>query len=287
MWLDKYYKCKGISGRPQFKRRFFFWLNRLFNFTNKLYTWNDLPFPQKEIETRLIIKGKCGFNKSLNELVACDISLFGITQFYDIFTSYNWTTPKNTGTCEIGKDGVLIENDSLRNPIFPIIEHYAEALAHVDITFINSCINGRAQRTSVVGSNKQAEEVRRYNNKLAEGYNDVIVDRAFLNTEFHDNDISALHTLKELYDVRQELLYSFYEDLGIKKSQQKRERLITDEVNADNGLLKLNILDMTDARTKACNEINNMFGLNVSVKCNVDFNEDGIADGKEGAENET
>lgn len=287
MWLDNYCNIKSYrGGKPQFKNAFNYWRNELFKRVNKLYTWDGLPFPQKEIETLLILFGRCGMMKSKGEIVSSPVSLYGVTNFPDEFTHFNWATPLASGSCKIGVDGVLIANDTLRNPVIPVIDRYAMMIAHTEISFINALVNGRAQTTAVASDNKSAEEVRKYQNKLYDGNNDCIVDRAFLGIEFKENDNSSLNYIKSLYDSRQALLYSFYEDLGIKKNQQKRERLVSDEVNADEQLLKLNILDMTDAREKACEEINKIFGLNVSVKCNVDYNENGVPDGKEGEKDE-
>ena len=293
MWLDDFYNVKSYKGgKPQFKNAFAYWRSQLFNKVNKLYTWENLPtsIPQKEIETRLILHGKCGIIKgNEGDLLAVDISMYGITNYYDEWTTFNYTTPKQNGRRKIGKTGVVIDNDTLRNPIIPIIDRYAMMLSHAEITLVNALVNGRAQKTAVASSNKMADDIRKYQNKLYDGSNDVIVDRAFLGAEFHDNDTNSLNQLKTIYDTRQAILYSFYEDLGIKKNQQKRERLVSDEVSADNTLLKLNILDMTDARQKACREINKIWGTNVSVKCNVDYDDNGVVDSEEseGAGNET
>lgn len=289
MWLNDFYDKKTYrGGKPQFKNAFNYWRAQLFNKVNKLYTWNNLPesIPQKEIETRLILWGKCGIVKAGAELLAVDIEMFGITNYYDEFKQFNYCTPLQNGMRTIGKDGVLVDNDTLRNPIIPIIDRYSMMLAHAEISFINALVNGRDAKTIVASSNQMAEEIRKYQNKLYDGANDVIVDRALIGAEFHENDHSPLNFVKSLYDVRNEILYAFYEDLGIKKNQQKRERLVADEVSADEVLLKLNILDMTDARKRAAEQINTMFGTNISVKCNVDYDGNGIADGKEGEPDE-
>lgn len=284
MWLDDNYLIKSYKGgKPQFKNGFIYWRNKLFNMVCKLYTWFNLPFPQKEIETRLILWGRCGVQKSTKKdiLLATNANLWGVTDFYDEFSNYSWTTPLENGQCEIGKNGVCINNDTLRNPIIPIIDRYAMLLTHVEISFVNCAVNGRSSKTAIAGNDKMKEAIREYQNKLYEGAPDVIVDKAFLNYDEKLSNTTPLEHLKTLYDVRQALLYSFYEDLGIKKNQQKRERLISDEVSADNSLLKLNILDMTDEREKACKEINRIFGTNISVKCNVDYDDNGVVDGEE------
>lgn len=279
MYLDEIKNIKTYrSGKPQFANSFRYWRNQLFNQVNKLFTWEGLPFPQKEIETRLALYGFCGVLKGTNGMLASDINMYGLTDYYDEFTQLNYVTPLQNGTRTIHKDAVVVDNNTLRNATINIIDRYAMLLAHTEITFINALVNGRANKTSIATSNKQAESIRQYQNKLYNGSSDVIVDSSFVGIEIKDNDNTYLKDIKSIYDVRQNILYSFYEDLGIKKNQQKRERLVSDEIEADNSLLKLNIKDMFEARKKAVDEINKIFGTSWRVKCNVDYDSDGIVD---------
>lgn len=286
MYLDEVKNLKTYrNGKPQFANSFKYWRNKLFEQVNKLFTWEGLPFPQKEIESRLILHGACGVHLEKKELEAVTVSLYGVTQYYDEFTNYTYATPLSSGEKVIGVTGVLVDNNSLRNPTINLIDRYSMLLAHTEISLITALVNGRATKTYVASTNKVAESIRTYQNKLYNGQNDIIVDSSFIGLDIKDNDNSSLNNLKTLYDIRQNLLYSFYEDMGIKKNQQKKERLVTDEVNADETLLRLNIKDMFDSRKKACDEINKLFNTNISVKCNVDYDGDGITD-KEGATDE-
>lgn len=286
MYLDEIRNIKTYrSGKPQFKNSFSYWRNQLFDFANKLFTWDGLPFPQKEIETRLILYGFCGVLEGKNGIIASSINMFGITDYIDEFTDFNYVTPLQNGNKKIGADGVVIDNNTLRNPTINLIDRYAMLLSHTEITFINALVNGRANKTSIATSNKQAESIRNYQNKLYNGSTDVIVDSSFIGLDIKENNNTYLKDIKSIYDVRQDILYSFYEDLGIKKNQNKRERMVADEVTADNMLLKLNIKDMYDARKKACDDINKIFGTSWTVKCNIDYDADGIVD-VEGATNE-
>lgn len=279
MYLDEIKNIKTYkSGKPQFNNSFKYWRNQLFNQVNKLFTWDGLPFPQKEIETRLAIYGFCGVLKGNKGMMVSNIDMYGLTDYYDEFTDLNFVTPLQNGKRKIHIDAVVVDNNTLRNATINIIDRYAMLLAHTEITFINALVNGRASKTSIATSNKQAESIRRYQNKLYNGSSDVIVDSSFVGIDIKDNDNTYLKDIKSIYDVRQNILYSFYEDLGIKKNQQKRERLVSDEIEADNSLLKLNIKDMFEARKKAVTEINKIFGTSWSVKCNVDYDSDGVVD---------
>lgn len=60
--------------------------------------------------------------------------------------------------------------------------------------------------------------------------------------------------------------------LGLNNANvNKKERLVTDEVNANNQMIELMAETMLLTRKKACEEINKMFGLNVSVELRNDI----------------
>ena len=67
--------------------------------------------------------------------------------------------------------------------------------------------------------------------------------------------------------------------LGINNANtDKRERLVTNEVEANNEMIQINADVMLEVRKHACEEINKMFGLNISVEkrtdLKIDLNED-------------
>jgi hypothetical protein len=71
----------------------------------------------------------------------------------------------------------------------------------------------------------------------------------------------------ELSDYRHDVTNEILTFLGINNANtDKRERLVTDEVNANNEVIMENIDYMYVERQKAVKKINEMFGLNVSVK---------------------
>ena len=277
MYLDncENFNKKYNSKKYTLQRSFNFWRNWLFDFCIKLFTYNNCEFPQKEIEVRLILFGRCGFNKVDGEYIPVDIGMYGLTNFYDEYTSYNWTTPLHNGKCTINKDGVVINNCQLRTPTYSIIEHYSLLLAHAEVSFINALVNGRATNNIIANTEQVAKSVRAYYDKLYNGQLDTIVDKTFEGVEVVPSDTTSIRDVKNLFDTLQNILSMFYESIGVKKSMDKKERLITDEVASDNGLLKLNISDMFNERKKAVETINNLFGLNIEVVCNVDLDGDG------------
>lgn len=71
----------------------------------------------------------------------------------------------------------------------------------------------------------------------------------------------------ELMDYSHSVENKLLTFLGVNCSPvDKRERLITDEAESNNQLLDMNVDLMLEARKRACDAINTMYGLNVSVE---------------------
>lgn len=78
--------------------------------------------------------------------------------------------------------------------------------------------------------------------------------------------------LMALWRHKHELLDECLTWMGINNANtEKRERLITDEVEANNQLIQLNKDTALDWLKEAVERINNMFGLNISVKLKHDY----------------
>ena len=78
---------------------------------------------------------------------------------------------------------------------------------------------------------------------------------------------------------------SFLSEIGVKNFTEKKERLITDEVTADDQLLTINVEDMEDYRKKGIKEVNKMFGTSITVKRNPSYNVNSYSENKESDKN--
>ena len=64
MFLSKYKLNKKVEKDIlKLDYSFNYWSDMLFEKCMRIFTWTGLPFPQKEIESRLLIDGYCGFLK--------------------------------------------------------------------------------------------------------------------------------------------------------------------------------------------------------------------------------
>lgn len=291
MYIDNYnkYLSRNVKKSTKFYKSFMYWKETLFEYCMKLFTWDGLPetIPQKEIEIRLLCFGKCVIVKtSEKKLISATVELTGNTDYFDEFTHYNYSTGLHTGEGRVNIDGVLINNNALRNPLIDKIDRYSVLLAHTEVSFINALVNARSMQTYKAIDNSYAEAINTYRQKLFEGEQSAIVDEGMIGIEVTDNASHLQVTPQQLFEVRNDLLTAFLEEIGVRKSVKKKERLIIDEVGADEIMLKLNIKDMLDNRIKACENIKKVFDIDVSCVCNVDYDSDGKIGREENEENE-
>lgn len=276
MFLDRNNKIKKYDKAIlNVDKGFLFWKEALFEKCVRIFEWTGLPFPQKEIEIRLLLNGFCGFvDDEKKGIMVASGSLSGVTQYYDIFKNFTYSAPTaNGGTKVIGKKCVLIENTSLRNPLFPMIERYALLLAHADATLRSSLVNMRYCTALKGNEDSTVESLQTFLSKTENGETSVITDSDILET----NILLPLQNTqngqigKSAVEIRNEILRMFLCEIGIRFSKEKRGNMTEDEINTNDQLLLFNINDMLRCRKNACNELKKVFNLDVDVKLSEEF----------------
>lgn len=274
-----YLKQYGCSKKEEEKlftieKSYSYWRETLFEKCCRIFVWDGLKFPQKEIETRLLLNGYCGYIDDIlkGEMVASG-SLSGVTQYYDEFTNFTYSAPTaRGGTKTIGNKCVIINNTSLRNPLFPMICRYSSLLAHSEISLKVALINLRESNTFCAENQETADSVREYHKKIYNGALDVIIDDSLVNSV---QNITSQQTktsiISDCIDARNEILRAFFNEIGVRYTRDKSERMTTTEVDNDDQMLLINIMDMLHQREEACKQINKIFKTNISVKLSDEF----------------
>lgn len=289
MFLTDLYKDDGTYFPKLFKESgtfgatYPFWKEHLFERVMTLFVWENTEdgnpnysIKPKEIEQRLLLDGKCGIaqisaktgNYTINNKLTALYGTFnGVTEYIDEFTKFVTHCPISTKTFTIGKNICVIDNSSLRNSILPLIHHYAILLAHADVSIITSLINLRdSGGVPIVTTEQQKQSVTEYQNKLFNGQYGTVTDKAMLGIEYGGQNKGNATDLKSLMEVRERLLKSFYQAIGVRSSFEKNNNAVESEITSDSGLLQLNLHDMLECRKRGCEEVNKMFGTNWSVK---------------------
>lgn len=270
-----------------------YWRDMLFERVMRLFIWDGVEdsLPVKEIEFRLHLKGFLAITRDPSqELTAYFADFYGPTKYYDEFTNVNIHSPIYSGQRTINKDCVIINNNALRNPTFIVVHHYATLLAHNEVTLINALINVRdAGGVPIVATEKQKQAVTQYLSKLFNGQYDVVADSSMLGINYAGADRHTAQSIVDIYQTRDRILKSFYNDIGVRTAVEKRTNMITPEITANDGLLQLNISDMLNERRLGCERVNQMYGTNWSVRLadELQYNDENKPDAVEVSEDES
>ena len=250
-----------------YKVKYAYWRDSLFERVMKLFVWeNTGDLKPKEIEQRLILKGHCGIAKYKGELTAFYGSFYGVTKYNDEWTDYTVRCPIYTASKKIGTEVIVIDNNSLRNPTFELVHHYATMLAHTEVSLINCLINSRdSGGVPIASTEKQKASIKEYQNQIFNGNYGVVTDVGNLGITYAGSDRKTQQDLIDIMETREKLIKSFYSDIGVRSAFEKRNNTVQAEVEADTSLLLLNLADMLRCREKACEEVNKLFGTNWSV----------------------
>ena len=267
---SKLYPVKNV------KRGYHFYVKMLFEKCLGIFKYYNLPesLPAEEIEKRLIWFGFCGvFKHEKYGIVCADGGLSGYDQYYRP-TEFLFAQPVlGSASKKIGDNCVIIYNtqSDVINPygFRELIKRYARLLADIDSSIDIQIINSRATKLNSVADDMTAKSVKICMDKLEEGET-YTVNRNSILDNWNTKDWNTAHPdqLEKLIDAKQSLLNAFLEEIGVKSINEKRERMITNEVSADNQLLMVNTDDLLYKRKMGVKQINEMFETNIKVELN-------------------
>lgn len=244
---------------------------RLMLISKALFKWENLPngIDEKWIERYLFTEGACLFYKdpTLGFMVA-KMGENGMLNAYDEPTNvfpyatnyiYEGEQLVNNANC------VIIRNNDDMIPTAPTIQLYAYKLTNIDRT-IDTNIMAQKMPIVVKCTDKQKLSLKQAMNQRNDNEPVIYADKG-LNTE----EIQVLKTDAPIvFDKLQIQKHAVWNEcmtfLGINNANMdKRERLVTNEVEANNQQIQASEDVMLKSRERACELINNMFGTNIRV----------------------
>lgn len=281
-YLNTYLDLSGINITPWARENttysafYFFWRDELFSRCMKLFDDITDPVPPHEVEIRLFLQGHCGIAKcpNDNELTAFFGLPSGVSKYYDRKPDYCVRSPIYSKTLSVDKgEVVVIYNDTLMNPLYDLVHHYACLLAHTEVTYIHTAVNARVPNGVPIATNElQKNGFRDFFSKLFNGKFGFVTDPGQMGIEYAGAHTNITQDVEELWSARQRILADFLADIGIKTGLDKRSNSVADEVNADTPAMLVNIKDMFKARQEGFERVNKRFGTNWSTKINEDLN---------------
>lgn len=275
MFDEKSYQLLSYKSVAQMANNmtFSYYYYKLMLIARALFEWESLPnnMDERWIEKYLFTSGKCIFfnDPTMGFMVAGlaqqgSINCYGDpTTVYPVADNYVYNGPKLIN----GENCYVIRNNDLMLPEFPIVRHYAFKLCNIDRAID---VNIEAQKTPIIVrcSDKQRLSLKNAINQRRD--NEPVIwttDQANIADMVDTLEISAPPVFKDLQTQKHMILNEVFTDFGINNANMdKRERMVANEVEANNEQVKASEDVLLKAREEACKNINRIFGLNISVK---------------------
>ncbi len=245
------------------------YLNRLTEFAISVFEWENLPpsVDARWLEMCLFSDGMCVFfrDEVMGEL-CLKTMISGLWNVYNIpieRTAYATNGYQRRLTQE---DSVIIFNNMLHTNSLLDVELYSRKLWNLERTID---VNVNAQKTPTLIQCSENQRLSLQNVYMQwEGNEPVIYGEKSL-------DLSGLKVLKtdapfiasDLYNLKTSYWNEILTILGIPNVNfEKKERMLQDEVTRNLGGVVASRFSRLFARQQACEQINAMFGTNISVK---------------------
>lgn len=239
--------------------------------TQGIFEWEGLPqsIPQKFIELYCQLNGYAGIAKYKDTLYTFFGGLGGEPNEYYEPTIFTVANPalNFSANLKIDEDCVIIKNDSLYKGLLPLFRKYATLLTENDLTIKICDINSRLASVISAQDDRTQKSAEKMLNDLEKGDLGIVGDSAFLEGVKTQPYGGNSQQLPNLIELDQYLQGRWLNEIGLQANWNgKREAVGTQELEANDDALTPLIFDMLKCREEACEKINKMFNLNVSVK---------------------
>lgn len=314
-------KAQLLDGMLSTELTYVDYLERFKKIALSMFEWSNLPESMNEryLEECLYYFGQASLlkdeTKGFINTQCCSngqINIYGLpTSLHCYSFGYDTDRKLYTGIKDEqaqNESCILVMNSRQRNPIptHTTIELFAQRLAEAEKT----CdVNIKAQKTPVLVVVDDTQRLTMENLYAQYDGNKPVIfgDKNQLQSGVLKSiNTGAPYVADKLIDYKKEIWNEFLTFLGVNNVLvDKKERLVTDEANANNEVVNLNLQSFLIPRQEACKQFNDLFGLTgtdkeISVKVrsdlyNVikkeesiinDYNHNGIDDEKEGVTNE-
>lgn len=281
--MDKF-KTRIKAGICDVDREYQFYFKWLLNKLNQIFRWNNLPETVDEtfLNNMLFLNGNvCWTDKLKDQLTVYYGNPGGNPDRYYMPTLFTIANPI------MGSSNVIIENDAegimmfnskgdkfftympSTGGLFELIHQTATLLADNIVSINTAQINGRVQAIVTAGNNILRNSAEVYMKQLYAGKPYTVLDENLV-ADIKVNPLSGSNnsnTIAQLIELHQYIIAQFFNSVGIKTNPvNKKERLITDEINSVDNYLAVSLNEMLNAREDAVNRINAKYGTNITVE---------------------
>ena len=257
-----------------------YYVDYLYEKLIRIFKYENLPdtIPRDALENYILTFGYGGITKANIDgeeiLVAVPCTKYGVGLYpmYEPLAQY--CTPLIQGTdLKVGIDIVIVKNNSYQISCDNIVKRYARQLADFDATINILTSNTRMAVLPSFDNEESAESYKAVMVANRLGQVDTVLDKSFIQkgtfTPFANLGTTA--KINDVVSARNEILRTFLSEIGITTANDKRERMVVDEVNVNSQMLLFNVADMLECRKRAIDEVNALYGTNITVDLSDEY----------------
>lgn len=284
----KYDFDKGIDKPLLMQSYIRYYLNRL----HSMFKWSGLPdtIPARWLESYLLVDGYCCVINTDKGLIATNGGIGADPNEYYIPTKFIVSNPYipneysagrnyTVNTLDGSDDAVFVRNDIYTIGLMPMLVKYCSQMVENDISMNIADIMSRASVALSAADDQTKASAELWLKKLIRGEIGIIGETPFLvaNQEqsLRTNPIGTVAgTLTDLIEYHQYLKAGLFNEIGLNSNyNMKREAINSNESQLNDDALHPFIDIMLDCRKEAAEQINKMFGTDISVEFNSAWEE--------------
>ena len=236
-----------------------------------MFEWQNLPdtLPAVELEKMLQINGYAIIAKYKGDVYAFNGGFSG-QDAYNRPTKVIVNNPalQMNETYKINEDCIIIKNDDMKQGLIKIYEYFGQRLIENQITMLMTDYNLRMPFTISSSDDQTTQSAKDYLNKIIDGSLGVIGEqKLFKALSVTPTNTKQTATFADLYGYQQFIIAQLNNTIGLAtNNNMKRERLTTNEIEINKNASYPLVDNMLRNRQQAVEQINKMFGLDISVE---------------------
>lgn len=258
-----------------------FFTRYLFQKVISVFEFNGLPEYWADNYFKYVLFGEgviAVFDSGKYDVICQNCGLSGYNVFYQP-TTVVVANPLLPGLKEmtIGVNCEIIKLQPNYSGVMDLVTTYADLMALAMETTGANLLNSKLSYVFFADNKSSAESFKKLYDKLASGEPMAVIDKNLLNEDgspawqIFTQNVGANYVTGELLADMKTIEDQFNTIVGIPNANtQKRERMITDEVNANNVDTQSRINLWLETMQKDIDKVNKMFNLSISVKYRYD-----------------
>lgn len=177
---------------------------------------------------------------------------------------------------KIGVETELIKLTPDYASVYDIVTKYAAELKEIETAIRSSVRDARFGYMLAASDDKTARTLKAAREKILNG-DDVIMDEKIARKKpdgsdpwyMFNRDIRNSFVLPELLEARRTTLVDFYREIGVRMLDDKKERMLTAEVDAGNAETFIRSEVWSETLKESIRKVNEMFGTNIEAVINT------------------